>query len=253
MPTDFSDGGSKQRRGSFDQADDDAAGKGAEHAAEAAQRHRDIGDQRKRRADIRIDVEEHRHHGAGQAHQCRAEAPAQREHLVLVDADQRHGARVFAGRLKGAAEISAVDEEIQRAERGDRYQRAHQLRHRQEDARYRDGFAAKPGMRDAAIIRREEELRQAAHDDGEPKGRKDLHHAGIGFGPDRKAHDQEINHRAEDEQAAATSGAASKGSMAKNANRKNVTYIAIMRNSPWAKFTTSIRPKISARPTAIRP
>ena len=31
-----------------------------------------------------------------------------------------------------------------------------------------------------------------------------------------------------------------------------VAYIASIRNSPWAKFTTSIRPKISERPTAIR-
>ena len=55
-------------------------------------------------------------------------------------------------------------------------------------------------MRDAAIIRREEELRQAAHDDGETEGREDLHHAGIGFGAHRKAHDQQIDHRAEHEQ-----------------------------------------------------
>ncbi len=64
----------------------------------------------------------------------------------------------------------------------------------------RDGFAAEPGMRDAAIIRREEELREATHHDGEPEGRKDLHHAGIGFRPHRKPHDQQINRRAEHEQ-----------------------------------------------------
>src|SRR6476660_7532466 len=108
-------------------------------------------------------------------------------------------------------------------------------------------------MRDAAIVRREEKLREAAHHDGEPEGRENLHHAGIGLRPDREAHDQEIDHGAEREQRGATSGADSNGSSAKNANRKNVAYMAIMRNSPWAKFTTSIRPKISASPTAIRP
>ncbi len=55
-------------------------------------------------------------------------------------------------------------------------------------------------MGDAAIIRREEELREAAHHDGQPEGRENLHHAGIGFGPDRKAHDQEIDGRPEHEQ-----------------------------------------------------
>jgi hypothetical protein len=53
---------------------------------------------------------------------------------------------------------------------------------------------------DAAIIRREEELRQSAHHDRKPEGREDLHHAGIGLGPHRKAHDQEIDRRAEHQQ-----------------------------------------------------
>ena len=55
-------------------------------------------------------------------------------------------------------------------------------------------------MRDAAIVRREEELRQAAHHDRQAEGGEDLHHAGIGFRPHRKADDQEIDHRAEHEQ-----------------------------------------------------
>ena len=55
-------------------------------------------------------------------------------------------------------------------------------------------------MRDAAVVRREEVLRQAAHDDGEAEGREDLHHAGVGLGAHRKAHDQQIDHRAEHEQ-----------------------------------------------------
>jgi len=53
--------------------------------------------------------------------------------------------------------------------------------------------------------------------------------------------------------AAATSGADNSGSSAKNANRKKVAYIAIIKNSPCAKFTTSISPKISASPTAMSP
>src|ERR1700680_3914948 len=111
-------------------------------------------------------------------------------------------------------------------------------------------------MRDAAIVRGEEELREAAHHDSEPEGGENLHHAGIGFRPHREAHDQQIDRRAKHEQRRRdprTRGPASNGSIAKNANRKNVAYIAIMRNSPCAKFTTSIRPKISASPTAIRP
>ena len=126
--------------------------------------------------------------------------PAQREHPVLVDADQRHRAGVLARGFQRAAEVGAVDEEIQRAERRDRYRRADQLRLRQEDAAERDGLSAKPGMGNAAIVRREEELRHAAHDDGEPEGGEDLHHAGIGFRSHRKAHDQEIDHRPEHEQ-----------------------------------------------------
>ncbi len=55
-------------------------------------------------------------------------------------------------------------------------------------------------MGDAAIVRREEELRQAAHDDGKPEGGEDLHHAGIGLGTDRKPHDQQIDHRTKHEQ-----------------------------------------------------
>ena len=53
---------------------------------------------------------------------------------------------------------------------------------------------------DAAIVRREEELRQPAHHDRKPEGGEDLHHAGIGLGPHREAHDQQIDHRAEHEQ-----------------------------------------------------
>ena len=55
-------------------------------------------------------------------------------------------------------------------------------------------------MGDAAIVRREEELREAAHHDRKAEGREDLHHAGIGFRPHRKAHDQQIDHRPEHEQ-----------------------------------------------------
>ena len=55
-------------------------------------------------------------------------------------------------------------------------------------------------MGDAAIIRREEELRHAAHHDRKAEGGEDLHHAGIGLGAYRKAHDQEIDHGAKHEQ-----------------------------------------------------
>ena len=55
-------------------------------------------------------------------------------------------------------------------------------------------------MRDAAVIRRKEVLRQAAHDDRQAKRREDLHHAGIGFCAHGKAHDQQIDHRPEHEQ-----------------------------------------------------
>ena len=45
-------------------------------------------------------------------------------------------------------------------------------------------------MRDAAVVRREEVLRQAAHDDRKAEGGEDLHHAGVGFRAHGKAHDQ---------------------------------------------------------------
>ena len=144
MPTDLSDGGRISAVVASTRPTMMPPAKRAEHAAEAAQRHRYIGDQRKRRADVRIDVEEHRHDGAGKADQRRAEAPAQRKHPVLVDADQRHRAGILAGCLQRAAEVSAVDEEIERAEGGDRNQRADQLRHGQEDACHRDRLAAEP-------------------------------------------------------------------------------------------------------------
>src|SRR6201982_915328 len=55
-------------------------------------------------------------------------------------------------------------------------------------------------MRDTAVIRREEKRAQPAQDDRNPEGGENLHHAGIGFRPHRKAHDQEIDHRPEHEQ-----------------------------------------------------
>jgi hypothetical protein len=55
-------------------------------------------------------------------------------------------------------------------------------------------------MRDAAIVRREEILREPAHHDRKPEGRKDLHHAGIGLGADRKSYNQEIDRGPEYEQ-----------------------------------------------------
>ena len=79
--------------------------------------------------------------------QRRAEAPAQREHPVLVDADQRDRAGILARRFERAAEIGAVDEEVERDEGRNRDQRADELRHRQEDAADRDGLAAEPGVR----------------------------------------------------------------------------------------------------------
>ena len=76
-----------QGGGGLDQADNQTAGKGAEHAAETAQRHGDVSDQRKGRADIRVDIEEDRHDRAGEPDQRGAEAPTERKHLVLVDTD----------------------------------------------------------------------------------------------------------------------------------------------------------------------
>src|SRR3984893_4578280 len=55
-------------------------------------------------------------------------------------------------------------------------------------------------MSNAAIVRGEEVLRETATHDGEPERREDLHHAGIGLGPDREAHDQKIDTRPEHEQ-----------------------------------------------------
>ncbi len=96
----------------LDQPDQDAAGKGAEHAAEAAQRHHHIGDQRKGRAHVRVDIEEHCHDGAGEADQRGAEPPAEREDAVAVDADQRDGARILARRLQRTAEVGVLDEQV---------------------------------------------------------------------------------------------------------------------------------------------
>ena len=51
--------------------------------------------------------------------------------------------------------------------------------------------------------------------------------------------------------AAATTGVSRIGSNPVTTTRPNIAYIATIRNSPWAKFTTSIRPKMSERPTAM--
>jgi hypothetical protein len=42
------------------------------------------------------------------------------------------------------------------------------------------------------------------------------------------------------------------GSMACSANAQKARYMPSIRNSPWAKFTTRMIPKISVSPTAIR-
>lgn len=73
-----------------------------------------------------------------------AEAPAEREHAVLVDSDERDRAGIFTGGFQRAAEIGAVDEEIETGEGENRNQCADQLRLRQEDAADRNGFAAEP-------------------------------------------------------------------------------------------------------------
>src|SRR3990167_5539699 len=52
--------------------------------------------------------------------------------------------------------------------------------------------------------------------------------------------------------ASAVSGSASTGSRWASDHAKNATYMASMRNSPWAKLTISMRPKMSDRPAAIR-
>ena len=42
------------------------------------------------------------------------------------------------------------------------------------------------------------------------------------------------------------------GSSESRVNAQNARYMPSIRNSPWAKFTTRMIPKISVRPTAIR-
>jgi len=42
------------------------------------------------------------------------------------------------------------------------------------------------------------------------------------------------------------------GSTPHSVNDQNARYMPSMRNSPWAKFTTRMIPKMSVSPTAIR-
>ncbi len=42
------------------------------------------------------------------------------------------------------------------------------------------------------------------------------------------------------------------GSSDSRVNDQNARYMPSIRNSPWAKFTTRMIPKIRVRPTAIR-
>ena len=100
-----------------------------------------------------------------------AKTPAEREDPVLVDADQCNRARILARRLERAAEISVVDQHIERGEGRDRDERTGELRLGQEDAGDRDSLSAQPRVRNAAVVRREQELRQPAHDDREAEGR----------------------------------------------------------------------------------
>jgi len=160
MPTDFSDGGRSNAVDASTRPTMMPPAKAPNTLPKPAKRHRHIGDQRERRADVGIDVENIAMMAPAKPTSA-ARDPSPARTPVLVDADQRHGAGILTRRLKGAAEISTVDEEVQRAEGGDRDQRAEQLRHGQEDSPDRDGLAAQPGMRDAAVIRCEEELRQA--------------------------------------------------------------------------------------------
>jgi len=64
-----------------------------------------------------------------------------------------------------------------------------------------------------------------------PKGRENLHHPALAIGPHRKPHDQEIDHRRTRTAPPRQGRPPSKGSIAKNANRKKVAYIAIIRKN----------------------
>ncbi len=104
---------------------------------------------------------------------------------------------------------------------------------------------------DAAVIGGEEMLGEAADRDAEAEGREHLHHADIGLGPHGMADDRKIDEGAEHEHDADDEWRGEHRIERGCRDDAEVAYMASIRNSPWAKFTTSMRPKISERPAAI--
>ena len=108
--------------------------------------------------------------------------------------------------------------------------------------------ATRPASRGSLTVRKS--IRRGTgprpEQDGQPEGGEDLgQHRPVEDPPD----DAVVHGPAERAQRErAVSGSETRGSSPASAHAKKATYIATIRNSPWAKLTISMRPKISERP-----
>jgi hypothetical protein len=136
---------------------------------------------------------------SGDADRRGAEAPAEGEDAVTVDADQCHSIAILACRFQCPAEFGAADQQ-QCAEREQTDDAGGKLRHWYEHAVEVDGAVGEQGAADALEVAAERELREAAQQDGKTEGDKDLHHAAVEPHRQRTGHQQVVDRHTQREQ-----------------------------------------------------
>ncbi len=116
-------------------AEDDAAGKRAPHAAEPADDDGLEAEDQPRRSDRRIEIGAHGDEHAGDRNDRQRQRHGEREDVPVVEAHQLGDGLVIRGRPKGAAERSAIEQKLQRADHGHSDDELQQRKHADPDAR----------------------------------------------------------------------------------------------------------------------
>jgi hypothetical protein len=97
-----------------------AAGQRPPQAAEPAHDHRLEGVDEACRPDRRVDVGAHRHEQSGDAHDRQGERHGEGEDVAVVDAHEPRRLAVVGGGAEGAAQLRAVEQQLQRRDDRDR-------------------------------------------------------------------------------------------------------------------------------------
>ena len=207
----------------------------------------DEGDQDEVQPDRREHGKQRRHHAGGEPDEGRVAGEGDEEDARHRNAHQHGGLAVLHGGANRLAEIGRLQQEAERQRAGDRDEEADQqlgLGIERPDA---ERASAQHG-RHVEQVGREHHQRQVLHEDRQSHGGE--HHDEVRL-VEARSDDEVVDQHPEQEHPRHDRQHGDERVEPEERVIAQAPYMAIIRNSPWAKLTMRSTPKISVRPMLI--